>query len=164
MNYSSSQAFFLVLMRIFIGWHFLYEGLFKLFNPGWTSKGYLLSAEGFLAPAFNWLGESSLLVVSDWITIAILTVGGLFLMLGIFEKPAAIAGMGLLALFYLCHPSWPGLPMEGPAEGNYFIVNKNLIEITALGVLAFFPTGQFAGLGVFLKRSPAQNITVDHSA
>ena len=53
--------------------------------------------------------------------------------------------------------------MEGPAEGNYFIVNKNLIEIAALGVLAFFPTGQIAGLGVFIKPADSRSLTADHS-
>ncbi len=156
MTYSKYQAFFLVLMRLFIGWHFFYEGLVKLFNPGWTSKGYLLSAEGFLAPFFNWLGESSMLAASDWITTIVLLGVGLCLLLGFWEKPAAIAGIGLLALFYLAHPAWPGLPMAGPAEGNYLIVNKNLIEIAALGVLAYFPTGQLAGLGVFRSSPKSQ--------
>lgn len=146
----------MVLLRLFIGWHFLYEGLVKLLNPGWTSKGYLLSAEGFMAPFFNWLAESNFLSASDWITTLILISVGLFLMLGVWEKPAAFAGMALLALFYLAHPAWPGLPMEGPTEGNYLIVNKNLIEIAALGVLAFIPTGYIAGLGVFFKNSNRQ--------
>lgn len=157
MTYSRSQGFFLILMRLFIGWHFFYEGLVKLFNPGWTAKGYLLSAEGFLAPLFNWLGESSFLAVSDWITTLVLLVVGLCLLLGFREKLAAFVGMALIALFYLAHPSWPGLPMEGPAEGNYLIVNKNLIEIAALGVLAFFPTGHLAGLDVF-RNAPKREL------
>ena len=143
-------------MRLFIGWHFLYEGLVKLFNPGWTAKGYLLSSEGFLSPLFRWLGESSLLAASDWITTLVLIGVGLCLTLGYWEKQAGIAGMALLALFYLAHPAWPGLPMTGPVEGNYFIVNKNLIEIAALGVLAYFPTGHLAGLGVLFKSPKVQ--------
>lgn len=156
MTFSRSQAFFLILMRLFIGWHFLYEGLVKLFNPGWTAKGYLLSAEGLMAPLFEKLGESSFLGASDWITTLILVGVGLCLIMGAWEKPAAFVGMALLALFYLAHPSWPGLPNAGPVEGNYLIVNKNLIEIAALGVLAFFPTGQIAGLGVFSKSRKTQ--------
>ncbi|MDH3795793.1 MAG: DoxX subfamily, partial [Flavobacteriaceae bacterium] len=38
-------------LRVLIGWHFLYEGVTKLFNPDWTSMGYLASAKG----PFNWL-------------------------------------------------------------------------------------------------------------
>ncbi|SVB00541.1 uncharacterized protein METZ01_LOCUS153395, partial [marine metagenome] len=31
--YSGSQLFGLVILRILIGWHFLYEGISKLVNP-----------------------------------------------------------------------------------------------------------------------------------
>jgi len=32
------------ILRIFIGWHFLYEGLAKLFSP-WSSAGYLMESQ-----------------------------------------------------------------------------------------------------------------------
>jgi len=153
MTYQKPQLFFLVALRLLVGWHFLFEGLVKLFNPGWTAKGYLLSSQGLFSPFFRNLAEGSLLPVSDGITIAVLIGVGLLLILGIGEKIAAFLGMGLLFLFYLAYPAWPGLPATGPVEGNYFIVNKNLIEIAALGVLAFFPTGHLLGLGVFRRQS-----------
>ena len=34
-----TQSWALVLLRIFIGWHFLYEGVIKAYNPAWTSRG-----------------------------------------------------------------------------------------------------------------------------
>lgn len=156
MQYSKNQLFFLASLRILIGWHFLYEGLIKVFNPGWTSKAYLLSAEGPLSSFFKWLGGSALASAADIITIALLIGAGLALILGAFEKAAAYAGMALLALFYLSHPPLPGLENAGPSEGNYFIVNKNLIEMAALGVLAFFPTGHLAGLASYFKKQKAE--------
>ena len=36
----------LALVRIAIGWHFLYEAFTKLLDPGWTSSGYLESSTG----------------------------------------------------------------------------------------------------------------------
>lgn len=45
--------FFLVLLRVSIGWHFLVEGLDKYHNPGWTSEPYLREATGPLAPKFR---------------------------------------------------------------------------------------------------------------
>lgn len=151
MSYSNSQLLFLGLLRIFIGWHFFFEGLIKIFSPGWTAKSYLLSSQGIFAPAFQWLGSSSLLPFVDMATIGLLLVVGLTLILGIFEKWGAFAGMLLLAFFYLSHPSWPGVPASGPAEGNYWIVDKNLIELVALGVLAYFPTGKWLGLAGYLQ-------------
>ncbi|MCB9035089.1 MAG: DoxX family protein [Lewinellaceae bacterium] len=155
MQYSRNQLFFLASLRILIGWHFLYEGLIKVFNPGWTSKAYLVSAEGPLSFFFKWLGGSALANAADIITIALLIGIGLALVLGVFEKAAAFAGIALLAMFYLSHPPLPGLENAGPSEGNYFIVNKNLIEMAALGVLAFFPTSQLVGLVYyFTKEKP----------
>jgi thiosulfate dehydrogenase [quinone] large subunit len=59
----------------------------------------------------------------------------------------------LLALYYLAHPPFPGLP-QGPAEGSYWIVNKNLIEIAALLVIYQFPLASVFGLeSLFSKKS-----------
>jgi uncharacterized membrane protein YphA (DoxX/SURF4 family) len=69
---------FLVLLRISIGWQFLYEGLWKhqslkTADP-WTSKGYLMNAQGPFRPYFrgmvddpydlNWLDHGH--VKSQW--------------------------------------------------------------------------------------------------
>ncbi len=156
MGYSKNQLFFLVLLRLFIGWHFLFEGLLKLFSPGWTSQGYLRSAQGFLAPFFEWLGSESMIGLVDAVTMIALTGVGLTVLLGFFERIGAYVGMVLLFFFYLSHPSFPGLE-AGAAEGNYFIVNKNLIELAALGVLAYFPTGHLAGLDLLLRPGKTTN-------
>ena len=38
------QQFLLVALRTIIGWHFAYEGYFKLITPGWGPDGQPLSA------------------------------------------------------------------------------------------------------------------------
>ena len=43
----------LVLLRITIGWHFLYQGLWKLDNPSFTSAGFLSQAKGPWADTFH---------------------------------------------------------------------------------------------------------------
>ena len=58
------QNFALVLLRILIGWHFLYEGVIKAYNPSWTSRGYLLSASIF-KPFFTWLAGDSFISTID---------------------------------------------------------------------------------------------------
>ncbi len=42
----------IVLLRISIGWHFLYEGIWKLVRPEFTSEYFLLQAKGPFAPLF----------------------------------------------------------------------------------------------------------------
>ncbi len=155
MTYSKNQLYFLVILRMAIGWHFLYEAFLKLLNTSWTSQGYLLNAEGPLAFLFKWLGSESLIGLTDVFTISLLLVSGLALTFGFREKAGAYAGMLMLAMFYLAHPPLPWLSGAGPAEGNYFIVNKNLIELFALGVIAAFPTSHYFGLNHLLSKKQA---------
>ena len=48
MNISNFKKAVLLLLRIAVGWHFLYEGVVKLFDPGWSSAGYLAESRWFL--------------------------------------------------------------------------------------------------------------------
>ena len=43
------QTAVLVFLRFLIGWHFLYEGLYKLIHPEWSSLAFLAQAQGFLS-------------------------------------------------------------------------------------------------------------------
>ena len=52
-------CFFLVLLRLAIGWHFLFEGMSKIDSPTWSSEPYLLEANGPAAPAFRWMAGDS---------------------------------------------------------------------------------------------------------
>jgi uncharacterized membrane protein YphA (DoxX/SURF4 family) len=52
--------YFLVLLRLVIGWHFLFEGLDKFKSAAWSSEAYLREASGPLAPAFRSLAGDSL--------------------------------------------------------------------------------------------------------
>lgn len=149
-NFSKGQLNSLIFLRLFIGWHFLYEGVLKLYNPEWTSKAYLISAEGFLKSVFIWMSGEGMVGFIDTINIVILMFVGVALLLGFFEKPAAIAGFGLLFLYYLAHPAFPGLN-QGITEGNYWIINKNLIEAVALLIIYFFPTSSYFGLQGIIK-------------
>ena len=87
--------------------------------------------------------------------INVMTAYGLFamgicLMTGLFTRLASVAGVVFLGQIYLSMPPWPGLPPNPMAEGHYFIVNKNLIEMFALAALASLPTGQWLGLDAVL--------------
>jgi uncharacterized membrane protein YphA (DoxX/SURF4 family) len=75
---------------------------------------------------------------------------GLCLILGLFSRLSALAGVVFLAQIYLSMPPWPGLPDNPMAEGHYMYVSKNLIELIALLVLICFPTGQWIGIDALL--------------
>jgi thiosulfate dehydrogenase [quinone] large subunit len=52
----------LLLLRIIVGWHFIYEGIIKLFQPEWSSVGYLQGSVGFLSGFYHWMASSPGLV------------------------------------------------------------------------------------------------------
>src|SRR5512133_193411 len=98
---NNSQAFFLVLLRIAVGWHFLYEGLVKVFTPTWSSSGYLMDSKGFLAALYKSIASNpDTLRVVDFLNEWGLVLIGAGLILGLFTRISAIAGMLLLALYY----------------------------------------------------------------
>jgi uncharacterized membrane protein YphA (DoxX/SURF4 family) len=73
------------------------------------------------------------------------------LLLGLLTRPACLAGAGLLLLFYLAMPPLPGVPDPPRAEGHYLFINKNVIEMLALLVLATTRSGTWFGLDGLLQ-------------
>ncbi|MFN8207660.1 MAG: DoxX family membrane protein [Bacteroidales bacterium] len=145
-NYSNPQLTFLVLLRVLIGWHFLYEGLAKLVSPNWSSMGFLMDSHGFMAGFFHLLASNStILGIVDFLNMYGLIAIGAGLILGVFTQVATIAGIVLLAFYYLSHPPLIGIEYALPPEGSYLWVNKTLIELFTLLVLFFFPTGRIIG-------------------
>lgn len=141
-----NAQFLFALLRIIVGWHFLYEGWVKLMSSGWSSAGYLKFSTGPFAGLFHWMGSQPVLVrVIDQFNIWGLVLIGLGLMLGVAIRPAALSGIMLLALYYLAYPPFFS-PVSGVAEGSYLVVNKNLVELVALAVVMVFPAACF-GLG-----------------
>ena len=145
-----------VLLRVLIGWHFLYEGVIKMYNPDWTSFGYLVSAQGPFKSFFLAMTNESVIGAVDFMNMAALMLVGITLTIGMYEKLGAFVGVGLLALYYLAHPSFPWLP-EIKVEGSYWFVNKNLIELAACLVIYHFPTSQYFGLKYLLNKKKNDN-------
>jgi thiosulfate dehydrogenase [quinone] large subunit len=137
-----------------IGWHFLYEGLAKLTNPYWTSAGYLQESKGWFAGMFTDLANNpgALGLVDNLNQWGLLLIG-LALLVGVFSRTAAFAGVIMLALYYLAAPPFPTLEYAMPAEGSYLIVNKILVELAALLVVMAFPTAHRIGLDRLLFRN-----------
>jgi uncharacterized membrane protein YphA (DoxX/SURF4 family) len=153
----------LSILRVAIGWHFLYEGLTKLLGPGWTAAGYLESATGPLAFMFHAMaGNEGMLTVINVLNTWGLVLIGLGLFLGLFTRIAQVAGIALLFMYYISHP--PVLSEPGFfREGSYFFVSKDFLEMISLLVLMFFPTQRFLGLdGLLARRARKPMHKMDH--
>jgi len=155
------QQVALILLRTLIGWHFLYEGYYKLMTPGWSPEGqplgawsaagYLRAASGPLASPLRRLMDSGF---GPWMDRGVkfgLLLVGLSLILGLATRLGCWGAMILLSLFYLSAIPLHGTPQPGN-EGTYLLVNKNLIELVAVAALLSFDTGRIAGLDMLAAR------------
>jgi len=115
----------------------------------------------------HWLGHSSIWW-ADRTAAWGLTISGGLLLFGLFSRLAAWLGFALVALFYLCQPPLPWVPLPERAEGYYLYVNKNVIEALALVVLGLVPTGRWFGLDglvhAIFRRAPTPANPVPQAA
>lgn len=127
----------ITIIRIAIGWHFLYEGCVKLWAGNWSAESYLNGTQSFLSVFFHWLAASpERLAIIDFMNIWGLILIGLALFLGVCNRLAAIAGAFLLMLYYLAYPPVGVSMLIG--EGNVYIINQLFIEAMVLLLFAVY--------------------------
>jgi uncharacterized membrane protein YphA (DoxX/SURF4 family) len=131
------KSLFTTLLRIAVGWHFLFEGISKLVAEKWSAEPYLAGSVGFLSGFYHWLASSPALVGTvNFLNIAGLIVIGLCLSLGVATRLFAGLGFFLLMLYYFAYPPFGASVMMQP-EGSLYIVNKQLIEAMVLLLFVF---------------------------
>jgi thiosulfate dehydrogenase [quinone] large subunit len=152
-NYTKAQLIWLLVLRIFIGWHFLYEGMVKVLNPHWTATSYLMDSQGMFRSMFiNMASNAGTMKYIDFLNEWALVLIGLGLLLGCLTRLCTLGGVLLLLLYTFSHPALIGVKYMMAFEGSYFLIDKNLIELAALGVLFVFPAARVIGMDNFLVR------------
>lgn len=136
----------LTLLRVLIGWHFLYEGIVKLAADSWSAGSYLAGSRGVFAGFYHWLAATpEALRLTDLMNMWGLTLLGAALILGLFTRTVCVLGALLLSFYYLAYPPFAGLDFGVPVEGHYMIVNKTLVELAALLTLTAVRPGTQLG-------------------
>ena len=126
MRLTGFQQACLVALRTMIGWHFAYEGFYKLMLPGWTrggqriaawsAEGYLTGASGPFASMFHAMaGQPGMMHAVDVLVPIGLLLVGLSLMLGLLTQLGCLGAMGFLTLFYLAQPPFTASPRRTAA-------------------------------------------------
>lgn len=144
---SRTSQFSLFLVRLAMGWMFLYAGLTKVIDPKWTAAGYLANAKTFPA-FFQWFllpqNIGWVNVVNEWG----LTFLGISLILGLGVRFSSILGAGLMLLYYL-----PILQFPYPNPNSY-IVDQHAIYIMTLLFFAAIRAGRYYGLEKWCESLP----------
>jgi len=143
----------ITVIRIAIGWHFLYEGLSKIIAGGWSSAPFLAGSRWIFAPLFHWMSDSTVITsVVDFMNIWGLILVGLGLMLGAFTRVASATGSIMLFFYFIAYPPIPGYTISVPVEGSYLWVNKTLIEFFVLTAFVFISSDLHPGLDRLFRR------------
>lgn len=136
----------ITILRIAIGWHFLYEGVSKIIVGNWTATSFLANSTGPFSGFYQWMaGTEGLMKIIDLLNIYGLILIGLALFLGIAIRYAISGGIALLVLYYFAYPPFGGT-LAGTDEGSLYIVNRLFIEACALMILLFLKE---KGYGVY---------------
>jgi uncharacterized membrane protein YphA (DoxX/SURF4 family) len=144
------KRIFLTIVRMAIGWHFLYEGIAKLLIPKWTSFSYLSNSTGPLSGLYHWMATTpAVLKTVDFLNVFGLLLIGTALFLGLFSRIAAIGGALLLTLYYFAYPPF-GDSLFSVSEGHLFIIDKIFIEAMVLLFFVFLREKGF-GLDLFIE-------------
>ncbi len=147
---------FLGLLRISMGFIFLWAFLDKVFGLGFATKpeqawiagdspttGFLKNAvHGPFADFFHSLAGMAII---DWMFMLGLLFIGLSLTLGVFVRLGGLSGALMLFMMYLA----VGLP---PA--NHPFIDDHFIYILVMGVLVFGNSGKYFGLGNLWYNTP----------
>ncbi len=135
-----------LLVRVSMGWIFLYAGFDKLVTD-WSASGWLVNAtKGPLAGWFQSLGENSAaLNVIEPLVIWGQILIGLALISGVLTRWAAFWGAVMMFMFHIAGSL--------PPEHNPFM-DEHLVYILVLGMLAALGGGRILGLDAVIERLP----------
>jgi uncharacterized membrane protein YphA (DoxX/SURF4 family) len=133
----SWKKILITLLRVAIGWHFLYEGISKLMVQGWSSFNYLNNTTGFASGFYHTMASNpTILHMVDFLNIWGLIGIGLALFIGVFIRYAILAGTLLLMLYYFAYPPF-GSSLLKVTDGQFLFVDRNFMEALMLLVLLF---------------------------
>lgn len=134
----------LLLLRIALGWLFLYSGITKIIDPSWDASKFLLGAKTF-PEIFSWFASAANIgwvnAINSWGQALI----GLSLITGTFVRISSVGGILLMALYYL-----PGLNF--PLVKNGFLVDEHIIYILIFAVFISERAGTIWGLDYFINK------------
>ncbi|MBL7045257.1 MAG: DoxX family membrane protein [Parcubacteria group bacterium] len=134
----------ILLLRLALGWLFLYAGLTKVVDPTWSAGGFLNNAQTF-SGFYGWLASPQILPFVDFLNQWGLTLIGAALILGLIVRFSSYLGALMMLLYY-----FPGLTFPKVGEHAY-LVDDHIIYIAAFLVLASMSSNHIWSLSGLFK-------------
>ena len=133
------------IVRILLGWIFLYAGIVKVLDPTWSSGGYLKSAKTFTV-LYAWFASPNIINITNWLNEWGLTLLGISLIFGVLVRLSSVLGALLMLLYYFPVLSFPYV------GAHSFIVDEHIIYIVVLILMFSFRAGRIWGLDKYLVK------------
>ena len=142
----SLSAWFVVALRLMMGYAFLHSGLAKVLEGGFTAQGYLVHAAGAngnpLEAMFVWMGTTDWFVAFanvavPWGEVLI----GLGLLVGALVRLAAFFGAIMMLMFYF-----------GNWSIEHGLINGDFAYMLVFLAVAAFGAGRILGLDTLIER------------
>ncbi|MEX2053893.1 MAG: DoxX family protein [Patescibacteria group bacterium] len=114
------QKITLLLLRVALGWIFLYSGLNKVLNPEWTAAGYLKGAKTF-TDLYQWFAADAHIGWVSFLNQWGQTLIGAALILGIGVRIASWGGALMMLLYYFPVLTFPKI------GANSYLVDEHII-------------------------------------
>jgi thiosulfate dehydrogenase [quinone] large subunit len=136
-------GYWLVFLRLLVGWWFLHAGLNKFATPGAFSAGWFLEIQGSLvSPILNaFAGGWTEAALNVAIPVGEVLIG-LGLILGCLTRLAASFGAVLMVFFYFGNAAW-----------RRGFVNGDLLGVVVFLTLIVFGAGRVWGIDAYLERT-----------
>ena len=98
----------MTILRIIVGWHFLYEGISKLAMGNWSSYAYLMDSKWLFSGLFHSIiANPTALAITDFLNIWGLILIGLGLFLGMFTTTPYLDLLLTMGMIKIHHPTLP---------------------------------------------------------
>lgn len=134
------------ILRLALGFLFLYAGIAKLIDPAWTSAGYLMGAKT-MAGFYDWLALPQNILWVDMLNKWGLFLMGAALILGFITRTASVLAIVLMTLYYIPTLNFPY------AGAHAYIVDEHVIYIAGFIVLIAFNAGVHWGIDGMIEHS-----------
>lgn len=150
---TTTERGLIFLLRIALGWTFLYAASHQVFVADFSIVGFLNSTK-----TFHWLfapltGPVIAPVISFLVAYGHLLIG-LSLISGLMVRLSAAFGIFIMLTYWLAHMDFPYI-----GDTNSYLVDFHIVDALVLGLLIATRAGHVWGLDAWAARQPV----VSHS-
>jgi thiosulfate dehydrogenase [quinone] large subunit len=152
MTNTSTTRSIILLMRLAMGWIFVYAASHQVLVPGFSIAGFLGSTK-----TFHWLFAPFTAPGTDAVLSFLVSYGhlliGLSLITGLMVRISGAFGIAMMVLYWMAHMDFPYI-----SDTNYLLVDPHVLFALTLGLLVAVRAGHIYGLdGWISKQAPVQH-------